>query len=326
MYILSGTYINLLIDWTHDSSTYTNNKWNLVAFGLILAFMTGIIQIAMQIYCKSPLYQYQLELTENAGYNPEQNGLLSHLDALPHKEDLILFGLNWLNDISCLWNKVLSAAIGWSLLTPNQTNSILMQFVTAMTATFLFLFVGYILSDYKRRIQKDILMEIRDLKKQLMTQQDIMNGDEDDESEYEDEDALMNRIVLDKQKLIFFDQLQATYDLAFAVSVSYSWESFLAISVKNVFGNNVLNRFVAHLFLTVFVAFIFSQFGLELVDLKRQRLREAKVEQSRLRRESLHSKVKKVKEIKKREIQNEPVNLQICKTERSVQNVSDNEP
>merc|ERR1719242_2820004 len=169
-----------------------------------------------------------------------------------------------------------------------------------MTATFLFLFVGYVLSDYKRRIQKDILLEIRDLKRQLMQskERDFADVVEDD-GEY-DEDVWMNRIVFDKQKLIFFDQLQATYDLAFAVSVSYSWESFLAISVSNMFGSDVLNRFITHLFLTVFVAFVFSQFGLELVDLKQQRLREAKVEQRRMRNRSC-VKVKKVEKVKKRE-------------------------
>merc|ERR1712048_319879 len=105
--------------------------------------------------------------------------------------------------------------------------------------------------------------------------------------------ALMNLIVFDKQKLIFLDQLQATYDLAFAVSVSYSWESFLSNSVQKIFGGNVLNRFISHLMLTVFVAFVFSQIGLELVDLKRQRLREAKKEQKRLRRQDLCTNVVK---------------------------------
>eukprot|EP01084_Bolivina_argentea_P317868 551155_1 len=119
VYIFSGQYINLLIDWTHNSSTVIQNIWNVVVFGLLLAFITGIVQIALQIYCKSPLYQYQLDLTANNEYsnyssfatnNNNTSSLSIYLQTLPHKEDIILFLLHWLNDINQLWNKILASA------------------------------------------------------------------------------------------------------------------------------------------------------------------------------------------------------------------------
>eukprot|EP01083_Nonionella_stella_P095451 268017_1 len=251
VYVFSGRYTNLLIDWTHDSSTVIHNLWNVIAFGFLLAAVTGIAQIVLQMYCQSPLYEYQTELKQSA---------MSRYDALPHKEDLLLFALNWLHHITSLWNKILSAAIGWSLLTPNQTDSIIKQFGTAITATLLFLFIAYLASDYKRRIQKDIVSEIRDIR---------MN---------DSGDAAMERIVYNKQKLLFYDQLHATYDLAFAVAVSYSWESFIVIVASNIFATQyAFARFVTHLILTLAIASVGAQFGLELVQLKRQRLKEAKV-------------------------------------------------
>merc|ERR1711941_97768 len=50
-------------------------------------------------------------------------------------------------------------------------------------------------------------------------------------------------------------------------------------------GEDAMNRFIAHLCLTVIVGIIFCQFGLELVDLTRERLKEAKLRKTKKMKE-----------------------------------------
>jgi len=282
VFAVVGGYVNLLMDWTHTQSTNIGGTWSVIVFGFCLTFVTAVAQIALQTYCKAPLHQYRLELTtmpssdyhlQNQNYNDgDIRGMLKVLmcqclDTLPHKEDVIVFLLHWVEDIGYLWNRILAAAIGWSLLTPNQASTPVRQFITAATGTVLFLAVAYFLRDYKRRIQNDVLLELRDNKQRLKAK----GGDS-----FEEDGELLKNIARNKQKLVFYDQMQATYDLAFCVSVSYSWESFLVILCGNILGTAAFPRFLSHFILTIFIAVVFSQFGLELVDLKRQRMKEAK--------------------------------------------------
>ena len=119
VYLSSGQYVNLLIDWTHDESTETGNIWSTIVFGFGLALVTSILQIATAVYCKGPLHDWQQQLVRNQEYDyhsvesPSLKRICRCLSTLPHKEDIILFLLNWLNDIGYLWNRITAAAIGW---------------------------------------------------------------------------------------------------------------------------------------------------------------------------------------------------------------------
>ena len=158
-----------------------------------------------------------------------------------------------------------------------------------MAGTLLFLAVGFVFADYKRRIQQGIYAEIKEIKHRLRC------FDDDEMVDIEEDGNLLRRMSTLKQKLAFYDSLHATYDLAFAVAVSYSWESFMVIAFENALGEDAMNRFIAHLCLTVVVGIIFCQFGLELVDLKRERLKEAKLRKSKKMKERAEKMERKQK-------------------------------
>eukprot|EP01084_Bolivina_argentea_P316709 549047_1 len=86
------------------------------------------------------------------------------------------------------------------------------------------------------------------------------------------EKILINKI----RKLILFERMILIYNLAFAVSISNAWESFASLALYSTYYKHVnqCGLFIVHLIYVVCITLIFIQLGLQLCDIKKQRLYE----------------------------------------------------
>eukprot|EP01084_Bolivina_argentea_P179701 310507_1 len=129
----------------------------------------------------------------------------------------MLFLFNWLNDIGSLWSALLASCIGWSLLTPNQATDVDVQLQYALFGTIIFLTFGLWSNNFKQKQQNKILDEMKIIK--------------NDKNERKKESKLMERT----RKLVLYDRMIEIYNVAFALSVSYAWESFAGLALESSF-------------------------------------------------------------------------------------------
>ncbi|ETO22002.1 hypothetical protein RFI_15204 [Reticulomyxa filosa] len=226
VFIFVGLYVRLLGDWSGDASSVLSNTWNIVVFGLVLAALTAVTEAAMEIYCKGMCFRKYLEsqsryVTLDSQYREDRDTMF--------EEPILVFLLLWSNGVSTLWNHTLASTIGWSLLTPNQTTNVLSQFGTAFSATLIFMVVGFILHDYKRRYVTPFFsffftsIYIYIIKKECEDEINELKNTPELNIEFE---AQVGRLI---RRMMLYDQLHDTFDLAFAVAVSFAWEIFAVI-------------------------------------------------------------------------------------------------
>ena len=171
--------------------------------------------------------------------------------------------LNWLNEISILWFEILAACIGWSLLPPNQAGNMWDQLAWAILGTFAFAIIGVFTQRWKNWKHKNILAQIERIK---LEQVCVSNK----------EQKLFNNM----QRIIFYGRMIRTFNAAVAVGVSFVWESFIQLSLEGRGQGltqledhwQILLRTIGY---AVFIGFAFTELGLLLTDLRKQRVYES---------------------------------------------------
>eukprot|EP01084_Bolivina_argentea_P063143 115329_1 len=211
----------------------------MIIVGFIIAVITAFIQGIVEIKLKKPLYKYIHKIQNNENY----------------KNDcfykFMIFILNILYDLDKLWLEILSATIGWSLLSPNQTKYTLSQLGIASLGSIAFVFFGLFTRKYKTVKQNKIFNQ--------------MNIIKNDKNIYEKENMLMNKT----RKLILYDQLIYIYNTAFAISISFAWETFASLALESTYKGvkNIYKLFIIEVVYTVTITCVYIQLGLQLTDI-----------------------------------------------------------
>eukprot|EP01084_Bolivina_argentea_P123552 218952_1 len=258
VYLFINDYINLLVRWQEfrNMNSILDNIWSIILFGFVLAIATAFMEGFMELKCKIPCYQF---------INNSNNNNIGYRNNCYHK--FLVFLLHWLDDISILWFDILAACIGWSLLTPNQANEVWDQFEWAILGTIGFVVFGILTEKYRLKKKRNIFKKMEKIKQ-----------DENDK-----EKKLMNNV----RNLIFYEQMHKTYNAAFAVAVSFAWETFIQLALEHtatgwVGLENHRLTLVLTLVYAIFIGFAFTELGLLLNDLRKQRLHEIRLKNERL--------------------------------------------
>ena len=209
VYSFVGDYINLLVNWTKsDKHLIKSNITDMIFAGFIMAFATAFAQGIVELSIKRPCYQYVDKQQKNPG-SVSQNCYQTNI-----------FLLNFSNDIDSLWMEVLSAGIGWSLLTPNQAKDVGKQFKIVAFGTIGFVVFGILTEKYKMSKQNKILNEMNEIKS---------NDNDNDFGIDLNSSVDKEKLLMDKtRKLILYDKLEEIYNGAFAVSI-FAWETFASL-------------------------------------------------------------------------------------------------
>ena len=207
----------------------------------------------MELPCKIPCYRI----------------VKRNIDYTDFSHRFLVFVLNWINDVSVLWMSVLAACIGWCLLPPNQTEHTWRQFQLAILGTAIFIGCGILSQKWKIKKERKILNRMTDIR----------------EDEIMDNKTKEKKLLNNVRNLIFYNKMVKMYNAAFAVAVSFAWESFIQLALENV--NTSLtdwDEFLYELIYCIIIGLLFTELGLLLTDLRKQRLKEAraKIQQRRI--------------------------------------------
>ena len=113
----------------------------------------------------------------------------------------------------------------------------------------------------------------------------------DDQLElYDKKLKLMNEI----RKLVLYDGLITIYNTAFAVSISYAWESFAELLIESTFSSVSAGtiKFLIKTAYAIIVTILLIQYALFLYELRRQRLIEGVRRRRRRKKEREARKTK----------------------------------
>ena len=247
-YFVDG-YVNLLIEWSKtDKHLIKDNIIDMIFVGFIIAIATAFGQGIIEMTFKRPCYENIYHKMNNNTDNTDN-----------HCYKFNVFVLNLANDIDGLWMTILSAAIGWSLLTPSQAKEVWSALETASLGSIAFVIFGLLTEKCKFKKQKRILYEINAIK------------------DYNSNEIDKEKLLMDKtRKLILYDKLIEIYDAAFAVSISFAWESFASLALKSTYkGLKHVELFIITVVYTVCITLIYIQLGLQLTDLLNKRRKDS---------------------------------------------------
>ena len=248
VYSFVGDYVNLLISWNKsDKHLIKNNIIDMIFVGFIIAVATAFGQSIVELTIKRPCYQYVDKI--------QVGSASASASASEHCYNLNIFLLNLTNDLDLLWMQALSAGIGWSLLTPDQAKDTWKQFKIAAIGTIAFVIFGLLTEHYKMKKQNRILKQMNEIKN-------------DDLGAMDKEKLLMDKT----RKLILYDKLEVIYNGAFAVSISFAWETFASLALEDTYkGLKDVELFVVSTIYTICITLIYIRLGLELTNLKNKR-------------------------------------------------------
>ena len=255
VYSFIGEYVNLLVRWQEfrHRTSILDDQWQMILFGFAVAIGTCFLEGAIEATLKIPCYK---TVKKNEDYRD-----------CCHR--FLVFILNLMNDISVLWFDILSACIGWAILTPNQEDEVWKQFEWAIFGTVLMVIFGVLSQKYKIKKEKQILNKINKIKNEAQ------NGLNIDHARRERK--LLNNV----RNLVFYNRLIKVYNTAMAVGVSFAWETFIQLNLENyatglVGLENHWLELVFTLIYAIVIGLTFTQAGLLLTDLRKQRLFEVR--------------------------------------------------
>lgn len=257
VYSFIGDYVNLLVRWQEfrHRTSILDDQWQIILFGFAVAIGTCFLEGAIEATLKIPCYQ---TVKKNEDYRD-----------CCHR--FLVFILNLMNDVSVLWFNILSACIGWAIFTPNQEDEVWDQFEWAMIGTVLMILFGVLSQKYKNKKEKEIMNKINKIKHE--SQNELFSSSDFQEKE--------KKLLKNVRNLVFYNRLIKVYNTSMAVGVSFAWETFIQLNLENYATGlqgleNHRQELIATLLYAIFIGLLFTQLGLLLTDIKKQRLFEAR--------------------------------------------------
>lgn len=125
------------------------NGWKVLIFGIVLAIVTASLEGFTELTCKVSCYQFVHDQSIHNEKDRENNCY----------HTVVVFILNWLNDITDVWFDILTACIGWAILTPNQVTNSMDQFKWATISTFLYASFGILIQKCKMEKHRESLLQ-----------------------------------------------------------------------------------------------------------------------------------------------------------------------